>query len=197
MGEDGYVCVADYGLAKLLEKAAVTRTYCGTPEYMAPEMIGESIYGFSVDHWAIGVLAFELLAGIGPFCAGNNSDTEYYITSYPIEDRLKLLKDAGTIISEEASDFITHLLQKDPKDRLGQHDSQCESLKAHPWFNDIDMDALYEKKLESPFLPKMKADVFDLTHFAEEFTKEMTKFTVLPKRAIQQIDESNEFETKQ
>jgi len=70
MGEDGYVCLTDFGLAKIVKGDRMANTYCGTPDYMAPEILNHQPYDFAVDWWALGVLAYELVVGFTPFFNG-------------------------------------------------------------------------------------------------------------------------------
>lgn len=67
VGEDGYLKIIDYGLAKLLNGTQLAKTFCGTPEYLAPEMVENKGHDFSVDWWALGVLIYELMIGVTPF----------------------------------------------------------------------------------------------------------------------------------
>lgn len=70
MGEDGYVCLTDFGLAKIVKGDTMANMYCGTPDYMAPEILNHQPYDFAVDWWALGVLAYELVVGFTPFFNG-------------------------------------------------------------------------------------------------------------------------------
>ncbi len=71
MDEDGYIYLTDFGLAKILEKDEVANTFCGTAEYLAPEIITESGHSFAVDWWALGILTYEMMVGFPPFYTGN------------------------------------------------------------------------------------------------------------------------------
>ena len=72
MGDDGYLCLTDFGIAKIVEGGRMANTYCGTPEYMAPEIFNHKPYDFSVDWWSIGVLTYELIVGFTPFFNGSD-----------------------------------------------------------------------------------------------------------------------------
>lgn len=70
MDEDGYLCLADFGLAKKLNVGEATNTFCGTPDYLAPEIVREKDYSFPVDWWALGILTYEMTVGFAPFYTG-------------------------------------------------------------------------------------------------------------------------------
>lgn len=70
MGEDGYIYLTDFGLAKILERDEVARSFCGTPEYIAPEILTQAGHNFPVDWWALGILVYEMIVGFPPFYTG-------------------------------------------------------------------------------------------------------------------------------
>ncbi len=73
MDDDGYVCLTDFGLAKVLQDNAKAYSFCGTPEYLAPEILYEKGHGKPVDWWALGILTYEMIVGFPPFYTGNNA----------------------------------------------------------------------------------------------------------------------------
>lgn len=78
MGEDGYVCLTDFGLAKILEQNEVAQTFCGTPEYLAPEILAETGHSFGVDWWTLGILCYEMVVGFPPFYTGSPNNEKMY-----------------------------------------------------------------------------------------------------------------------
>jgi serum/glucocorticoid-regulated kinase 2 len=151
LSSEGRLKVADFGLAKksgtsaLRNKGSVAQTarhhtVCGTPEYMAPEVIGEKAYGRMVDYWALGLLIFEMLAGRSPWADLSLTDMFFRIlTEDPVfPDNM----------SVDARDLISSLLVKDPSKRLG-----CRNpgqLMRHPFFYGLDFTALKEGRLDPP-----------------------------------------------
>jgi len=164
MDDDGYVYLTDFGMAKFLKKDTLAMSFCGTPEYLAPEIITGEGHAKEADWWSLGILAFETMFGIPPFYHQNQS------TMYELIKDSKLKFPAIPEVSEEGKDFIRKLLVREPKKRLGSV-NDVDELKSHPWFKDIDWDLLYQKKIEPPFKPRIAGDNF-LDNFDEEFTKE-------------------------
>lgn len=86
MDENGYICLTDFGLAKVLEGNAQAFSFCGTPDYLAPEILNEKGHSFPVDWWALGILTYEMIVGFPPFYTGNNNNSKMYqlIKSKPV-----------------------------------------------------------------------------------------------------------------
>ena len=150
---DGYLKIIDFGLAKMLDQDGATKTYCGTPEYLAPEMIQQVGHNFSIDWWALGILIYEMRIGVTPFF---NKNKNLLLTKiqrakviFPDKDKYKL------DYSNEFVDIIEKLLDKDPKKRLGNKNGVHEVLD-HPWFKDLDIKALESMKIEPPLKPDLK-----------------------------------------
>jgi hypothetical protein len=78
MDEDGYICLTDFGLAKILDGGAQAYSFCGTPDYLAPEILHEKGHSFPVDWWAVGILTYEMIVGFPPFYTGNNNNSKMY-----------------------------------------------------------------------------------------------------------------------
>jgi len=126
----------------LLNSNEQALTFCGTAEYLSPEMIDESGHTFSTDWWSVGILLYEMLIGIPPFYHKNKA-TMYKM----IKEKEPRFPDAdkhGIVISEVSEDLIKRLLEKDPKKRLGSSNDANEILE-HPFFDEIDRDELMEK----------------------------------------------------
>lgn len=119
--EKGYMVITDFGLAKILEQEETTDTFCGTPEYMAPEIQNDvGGYGFECDWWSLGILCYEMIVGFAPFYAKKNQHPDEVFKI--IREKRIVFPDAkkhGIPMTEECKDFIRKLLAKKPEDRLG------------------------------------------------------------------------------
>ena len=110
LDQDGYVCLTDFGLAKIIEKNAQAYSFCGTPEYLAPEIIEEKGHSFPVDWWALGILTYEMIVGFPPFYTGGNNNNKMYElikkkpVYFPDSDRHKIY------ISDACKDFISKVI---------------------------------------------------------------------------------------
>lgn len=139
MGEDGYISLTDFGLAKVLEANEVANSFCGTPEYMAPEIIDDTGHSYPIDWWALGVLVYEMMVGFCPFYTGQNNDNNAKMFS-SIRTKKPFFPDAkkhGIEMSEDCKDFISRCLEKDQSKRLGSNGG-IKEVSSHPWFADID-----------------------------------------------------------
>jgi serum/glucocorticoid-regulated kinase 2 len=142
ISEDGYIKLADFGLARILNPDEQAQTFCGTAEYLSPEMINEAGHDFTSDWWSVGILIYEMLIGIPPFYHKNKA-TMYKMIKEK-DPRFPDPQKHGIGISEQAEDLIRLLLNKDPKERLGSKNDANEILE-HPFFEDLDLDDLMEK----------------------------------------------------
>ncbi|KAK3843696.1 MAG: hypothetical protein J3R72DRAFT_107749 [Linnemannia gamsii] len=166
---DGHIKIADYGLCKEnMGYGVTTRTICGTPEFMAPEILEEVPYDRAVDWWAYGVLMYEMLLGRAPF-SGEEED-EIYDSIMDDEP----LFPHGFGRNEQA--LLQSLLVKVPHARLGAGPGDAEEIKAHAYFRDVNFDDVYHKRIPPPFLP-MITSAKDVSNFDPEFTRENTSET--------------------
>ena len=177
MGEDGYICLTDFGLAKIIEENEVTNSFCGTPEYLAPEILNESGHSFAVDWWALGILTYEMIVGFPPFYTGSSNNNKMYelIKSKPVF--FPDAKKHGIAMSKDCKDFITLCLEKDPKKRLGS--GGIEEIINHPWFASINKDDLVAKRIKPEFIPKLTTNQFDVSNFDKMFTDNEAIHSVL------------------
>ncbi|KAF8798875.1 protein kinase C1 [Phlegmacium glaucopus] len=166
---DGHVKVADYGLCKEeMWYGQTTSTFCGTPEFMAPEILLEQRYGRAVDWWAFGVLTYEMLLGQSPF----RGDDEDEIFDAILEDEplypITMPRDAVSILQK--------LLTRDPTRRLGSGKEDAEELKRQPFFKDVNFDDVLNKRIPPPYFPTINGSA-DTSNFDEEFTREQPTLT--------------------
>lgn len=134
---------------------------CGTPRYVSPEVANCSGHSFGVDHWALGVLAYEMIAGYHPFDQWEN-ERDGFLFAAIVEDDFEPLPEE---VNPLAKDFISLLLMKEPTKRLGYvdakhfHDIVCENERSplldHPWLAEIDVVSMRRKELEAPWKPKL------------------------------------------
>ncbi|KAL4490899.1 hypothetical protein ABPG72_008635 [Tetrahymena utriculariae] len=147
---NGYVKLADFGLSKVLKsKDQLNYTFCGSHEYMAPEMIQKKGHTFAVDYYSLGVLLYELVAGIPPFSSDNKTDL--------LEKALtKEVKFPPKQFSSQLQDFIKQLMIKDPSKRLGAK-SGISEIRKHPWCKKINFDKIRSLKFDPPIIPRINA----------------------------------------
>ncbi|KZV97998.1 Pkinase-domain-containing protein [Exidia glandulosa HHB12029] len=159
----GHIALCDFGLCKLnMGEQEKTNTFCGTPEYIAPELLRSQGYTKTVDWWTLGVLLFEMMTGLPPFY-DENVETMYQRI---LHDPLRFPDD----MSQEARSIIIGLLNRDPARRLGNNGG--EEIKRHPFFSRyIDWNRLLARKIQPPFKPSVES-ALDVANFDSEFTSE-------------------------
>ncbi|CAD5122186.1 DgyrCDS10631 [Dimorphilus gyrociliatus] len=161
-----------------LAPGELTATFCGTPNYIAPEMLRGQEYGYSVDWWALGVLMFEMLVGRSPFeivgqTDNPDQDTEDYLFQVILEKPIRIPRS----LTVKAAGVLKGFLNKSPQDRLGCHpETGFEDIQTHPFFRVLDFDALYAKQIPPPYKPQVRGER-DLVHFDPTFIKEPVVLT--------------------
>lgn len=161
LNQNGYVKLTDFGLAKELTEG-VTYTLCGTPQYMAPEIIKGKGHGISVDWWALGVLLYEMLVGVPPF----NDETGNVLVIYE-----KITKGKFYIppnIDEHSRFLIKKLLKTSPNKRYGCLYNKVQDIVSNPFFEGFDWKNFIFSKLQAPYVPFLKSQS-DTSYF-EKFT---------------------------
>lgn len=144
----GHIALCDFGLCKLdMKDEDRTNTFCGTPEYLAPELLMGQGYNKTVDWWTLGVLLYEMLTGLPPFYHENTNEMYRKILSEP------LYFPGSDIVPPAAKDLLTKLLNRNPAERLGANGSS--EIKAHRFFDAIDWRKLLQRKYEPAFKPSV------------------------------------------
>jgi protein-serine/threonine kinase len=162
INKDGYIKLTDFGLSKEnISDNVSAKSFCGTPEYLAPEIIEGKGHGQAVDWWSLGSILYEMLTGLPPFYS---------------KDREKLFQTIKTgevkfykFLSKEAVDLLTKLFIKDPEKRLGSGPTGLQDIKSHPFFESINWESILEKKIKPPFTPKLRSET-DTRYIDPEFT---------------------------
>uniref|UniRef100_A0A0N4ZPC4 protein kinase C n=1 Tax=Parastrongyloides trichosuri TaxID=131310 RepID=A0A0N4ZPC4_PARTI len=181
----GYVKLADFGLCKEgMGPNDTTSTFCGTPEFLAPEVLVESCYTRAIDWWGLGVLIFEMLVGEPPF----SGDDEEEIFDSIVNDDVRYPR----FLSIEAISIMRRLMRKNPERRLGGGEKDAKEVKEQRFFSHInwEWDKLLRKEIKPKFTPKIKG-YEDVSNFDEEFTKELPTFSpAKDRRIITEADQS-------
>nr|XP_028588700.1 serine/threonine-protein kinase N2 isoform X3 [Podarcis muralis] len=161
---EGFVKIADFGLCKEgMGFGDRTSTFCGTPEFLAPEVLTETSYTRAVDWWGLGVLIYEMLVGESPF----PGDDEEEVFDSIVNDEVRYPR----FLSTEAISIMRRLLRRNPERRLGAGEKDAEDVKRHHFFRLIDWNALLAKKMKPPFVPIIRGRE-DVSNFDDEFTSE-------------------------
>ncbi|NWV16615.1 AKT2 kinase, partial [Origma solitaria] len=169
LDKDGHIKITDFGLCKEgVTDGTPMKTFCGTPEYLAPEVLEDNDYGRAVDWWGLGVVMYEMLCGRLPFY---NQDHERLFELILLED-LRFPRSLGP----EARGLLAGLLKKDPKQRLGGGPGDAREVMEHGFFAGIDWQDVVQRKLVPPFRPQVTSEV-DTRYFDEEFTAQSITIT--------------------
>jgi serum/glucocorticoid-regulated kinase 2 len=184
LDEQGYLKLADFGMAKKLKPEEKAMSFCGTPEYLAPEIITGEGHNKAADWWSFGILIYEMLCGIPPFY-NENLDRMYELIKLSELRFPKKIK-----ISAEAQDLITKFLDRNQNTRLGSKNGLSE-FKSHPFFQKIDFQLVQEKKEKAPYVPEIQGKA-DVRNFDEEFTGESVDASMIPQKNLELIKKNND-----
>merc|ERR1712032_360278 len=199
LDEQGHIQITDFGLSKdevvdpadAANAGELAKTFCGTPEYLAPEMIlnrhNKLGYGFAVDWWSLGTLMYEMLTGWPPYYDKNIKRMCEKILGAPLVFPIR------PRVPDQAKHLIRGLLVREPKRRL-----DAKGIKKHPFFARIDWVKLDQRKYDPPFVPKVRSDI-DISNFEKEFTREAPVLTPEVRKNALPVDtggdsEEDEFE---
>ncbi|XP_030625966.1 protein kinase C theta type isoform X2 [Chanos chanos] len=175
---DGHIKIADFGMCKenMLGEAR-TSTFCGTPDYIAPEILLGQKYGASVDWWSFGVLLYEMLIGQSPF---HGQDEEELFQSIRTDD-----PSYPRWLTREARDILVKLFVREPERRLGVKGN----IRQHAFFRDTDWVALEKRQVEPPFRPTVKSPS-DCSNFDKEFINEKPRLSCADRTLINSVDQT-------
>lgn len=178
LDREGHIKIADFGMCKeniFGENRA--STFCGTPDYIAPEILQGLKYTFSVDWWSFGVLLYEMLIGQSPF---HGDDEDELFESIRVDT-----PHYPRWITKESKDILEKLFERDPAKRLGM----TGNIKIHPFFKTINWTLLEKRRVEPPFKPKVKSSG-DYSNFDQEFLNEKPRLSYSDKNLIDSMDQT-------
>lgn len=165
----GHIKIGDYGLCKEdMWHKSTTSTFCGTPEFMAPEIVAGKPYDRSVDWWAFGVLLFQMLLCQSPFKGDDEDDIFNAIENDEVKYPINLSRQTVLVLQA--------LLTKDPSQRLGSGPRDAEDIMEHPYFHDINFDDVLHCRIPPPYIPEVQSE-HDYSNFDQEFTSETPRLT--------------------
>jgi len=169
LDSDGHIKITDFGLCKEdITFGSKTHTFCGTPEYLAPEVLEDNDYGRSVDWWGLGIVMYEMMCGRLPFY---NRDHDVLFELILMEE---LRFPAG--LSREGRSLLSQLLDKNPHQRLGSSPADAKDVMAHSFFNNVNWQDVFDKKIPVPFKPQVTS-ITDTRYFDKTFTAQPVELT--------------------
>ncbi|CAG2171805.1 unnamed protein product, partial [Oppiella nova] len=162
LDKTGYLKITDFGFSKILTGGEKTWTFCGTPEYVAPEIILNKGHDQAVDFWSIGILLYELLTGMPPFTSPDPLKTYNIILR-----GFDAIGFEEAIFSKNCVNLIRRLCKENPSERIGVQKNGYSDLKSHKWFSGFDWDQLIRRQIKPPIVPRLNSATdthyFDVT----------------------------------
>jgi len=159
---EGHICITDFGLSKEIDNEEGTNTFCGTPEYLAPEILaGNHHHNTAVDWWSLGILTYEMLTGLPPFYSKNMNIMYQKIMTAELS--------FPPYINDETQSLLRGLLTRDVPKRLGSNG--VGEIKSHPYFSSINWNKLEKREVPAPWTPDV-AGTADTSQIDPMFTSE-------------------------
>lgn len=155
LDKNGHVKITDFGFAKYVPD--VTYTLCGTPDYIAPEVVSTKPYNKSIDWWSFGILIYEMLAGYTPFYDSNTMKTYEKILNAELR--------FPPFFNDDVKDLLSRLITRDLSQRLGNLQNGTEDVKNHPWFKEVVWEKLLSRNIETPYEPPIQQGQGDTSQF--------------------------------
>uniref|UniRef100_A0A674F6N0 Protein kinase C n=1 Tax=Salmo trutta TaxID=8032 RepID=A0A674F6N0_SALTR len=178
LDSEGHIKIADFGMCKEnMEGETRTCTFCGTPDYIAPEILLGQKYGSSVDWWSFGVLLYEMLTGQSPF---HGRDEEELFQSIRTDDPCY-----PRWLAKDARDILIKLFVREPERRLGVKGN----IRQHSFFKDTDWNALEKREVAPPFRPTVKSPS-DVSNFDKEFINEKPRLSYADRTLMNSVDQT-------
>lgn len=178
---DGHIKLADFGMCKEgIVETKKASTFCGTPDYIAPEILKGWRYDAAADWWSFGVLLYEMLIGQSPFAGEDEEDLFDSIC----RDKVHYPK----WISSNAEDCLCQLFERTPVERLGYKKGGNPNIRGHKFFDRLDWTRLEQRKIQPPFKPAVTSD-HDTKNFDPDFTMEVPQFTPTDRDLLQSMDQ--------
>jgi len=184
LDSEGHICITDFGLSKEIKEDEGTHTFCGTPEYLAPEVLKGQGHGMAVDWWSLGTLIYEMLTGLPPFYSQNINIMYQKI----LNGELRF----PSYVTGDAQHLLEGLLTREVDKRLGSGSSGSQDVMNHPFFKDIDWKKLEHKELEPPFKPKVKSEN-DVSQIDTVFTQEKPQDSFVEHSLSETMQKENDF----
>jgi serine/threonine protein kinase len=183
---EGHLKLTDFGLVKTIggEKGTTT-TFCGTPEYLAPEMLRQLPYTKAVDWWSFGCIVYEMLVGLPPFYDENKNKMYRAI----MQDEVRF----PPAVSADAKDLILGLLERNPNSRLGGGEGDYKEIQPHPFFAPLDWNAVMNRTMTPVWVPQLAAET-DVSNFDAQFTNETVNTVWADQQGIVQASTQSAFD---
>ena len=165
LDSEGHIRISDFGLSKILYSSnQKTYSFCGTPEYIAPEILLNKGHSKPVDWWTFGILIYEMHAGHAPF----TDDDPMNVYKMIINTKPKYPDG----FDKELKSLVKHLLRRDLSKRFGNMVGGVSDIKTHRFFKSLDWNSLLMKKIDAPFIPEVKVPSSSISSFLKDREKE-------------------------